>query len=796
MVNRLRRAHTCSNARRGTPAARFCGQWPRAFLLLFIAALLPRALQAQSGGYVFTAVCPASPGTPGEGCEAYGINSSGQIVGYEGGAGWAGFLYSGGTLSQLSFAAQGINDTGEIVGSTVVDIAGSLSSISYPGAAQTSASDVNGAGEIVGYYTDSSGNYHGFLDVGGAFTSIDFPGAVWTFAEGINSAGQIVGYYFNAKTNAPSYGFLYSAGNFTTVAYPGAFATAAYGINDSGEISGWWNAGLGSAHHGFADIGGTFTSLDFPGTPTTTVYGINNAGAVVGYSVFQSGEPPFGFLAVPTTTVSVAPTTVNFGDQLVGTTSTSQGVTITNTGTTVLYLTSVTANGDFAAQLGTCDTPVPVASSCTVSVTFTPASTGTRTGTLTIADNANPQTQSVSLAGTGTAPAASLSTSSLTFANQPLGTTSTSQVVTLTNSGSAALTVDSVAISGDFAESNTCGASVAASTNCEIKVTFTPTAIGTRSGSITISDNASNSPQAVALSGTGTGPAVSLSPGSLTFPAQVSGTSGNSQNVTLSNTGNTSLTISNIAASGDFSQTNTCGSSVSAGANCTISVTFKPTAGGTRTGSVTVSDNASNSPQTVALSGTGQDFTISLASGSSNTTTVSPGQAAAFTLSLTGQGGLNQTVSLTCAGAPSESTCAVSPNMVTPGASATSLTVTVTTTARTIVPPGFGPSLPGLPSRPVPTIIAVLLTTLIVGAWTACRKRRNTEGTRGFGLAALATTSLLTLVLAGCGGGGAGGGGGGNPGTPPGTYSLTVTGSVGSGSSALTHNVTLTLTVN
>jgi hypothetical protein len=101
-------------------------------------------------------------------------------------------------------------------------------------------------------------------------------------------------------------------------------------------------------------------------------------------------------------------------------------------------------------------------------------------------------------------------------------------------------------------------------------------------------------------------PAVSLSPTSLTFGAQAVKTTSAPQSVTLSNTGNAALSITSIVASGDFAQSNTCGSSVAASASCSISVTFTPSTTGQRTGTITISDNASNSPQSVGLSGTGQ----------------------------------------------------------------------------------------------------------------------------------------------------------------------------------------------
>ena len=215
-------------------------------------------------------------------------------------------------------------------------------------------------------------------------------------------------------------------------------------------------------------------------------------------------------------------------------------------------------------------------------------------------------------------PVVQFSPSSLGFSNQTVGTTSAAQAVTLSNIGSATLTISSIAITGanssDFAQTNTCGTSLAAGANCTINVTFTPSATGTRTAALTVTDNASDSPQNLSLSGTGASgagsPAVSLSPPSLTFANQTVETTGAAQAVTLSNTGTAALNISSIAVtgtnSGDFGQTNNCGTSVAAGAQCTINVTFTPTASGTRTAALDITDNASGSPQAASLTGTGE----------------------------------------------------------------------------------------------------------------------------------------------------------------------------------------------
>jgi len=208
----------------------------------------------------------------------------------------------------------------------------------------------------------------------------------------------------------------------------------------------------------------------------------------------------------------------------------------------------------------------------------------------------------------GAAPAfsqtVSLSTISLVFSNQVIGTTSSAKKVTLTNAGTAALAVSSIQASGAFNQTNTCGSSVLAASKCTISITFSPATTGAAAGSLTINDNASNSPQAISLTGTGVLP-VGLSPGSATFPSRTVGTTSSVTPFTLTNNLGSPVTINGISITGDFAQTNACPGALLAGAKCTISVTFTPTVTGNRTGTLTVVDSASNSPQTATLSGTG-----------------------------------------------------------------------------------------------------------------------------------------------------------------------------------------------
>jgi hypothetical protein len=371
--------------------------------------------------------------------------------------------------------------------------------------------------------------------------------------------------------------------------------------------------------------------------------------------------------------VGLAPNSLAFGNQNMGTSSAAQTVTVSNSGTAALNITSITITGTNAsdfAQTNNCPATLAANTSCTISVIFTPGATGTRTASVTLTDNAPSSPQTIALSGTGVAPApaVTLNPTSLTFSSQNVGTTSAAQTFTLTNSGAASLTISSIALTGtnagDFAQTNNCPASLAASTSCTINATFTPTATGTRTAAVTLTDNAANSPQTVALSGTGVAPApaVTLNPTSLTFSSQNVGTTSAAQTATLTNSGTATLTISSIALTGtnasDFAQTNNCPASLAANASCTVSVTFTPTATGARTAAVTLTDNAANSPQTVALNGTG---------GSANPAVTLNPTSLSFGNQNIGSTSSAQTVTLTNSGTASLTITSVALNGTNPG---------------------------------------------------------------------------------------------------------------------------------
>jgi len=213
-------------------------------------------------------------------------------------------------------------------------------------------------------------------------------------------------------------------------------------------------------------------------------------------------------------------------------------------------------------------------------------------------------------------------------------------------------------------------------------------------------------------------------------------------------------------------------------------VTFTPTTTGNRSGTLTLSDNAGNSPQTVTLSGTGQDFALSTSQGESSSATIVPGQTATYSLIVNAESGFNQSVALTCAGVPMAASCTISPSSVTPG---TAFTLLVTTTAPSVTSPRTIPP-PRLPGSKVLLGLAMLL---VFAAWAPIASRRLRARWR---ILPLALGLPLALALASCGGGGPAPGS--NHGTPTGTYNLKVTGTFSSGSATLSHSITLTLNVS
>jgi hypothetical protein len=317
--------------------------------------------------------------------------------------------------------------------------------------------------------------------------------------------------------------------------------------------------------------------------------------------------------------VTLSPSTLSFAATVQGYASATQAITLKNTGSSTLTISGIAfsgANPTSFTQTNTCGTSVAANATCTLSVTFKPTTTGALTASLTITDNAYTSPQTISLSGTGTAPApsASLSADSINFGSTAVGA-SNSASVTLSNTGTAALSIASISFTGtnatSFSYSSACGAALAAGSSCIIGITFTPTLAGSLVATFTIADNAANSPQTIALTGTATGsaaPAVSITPGSLTFPSTAVGAVSAIQPITIKNNSSSAVTLSGIAFTGtnasSFLRTSTtCTNPLAAGASCISYIEFVPTTSEALTATLTLSSSAP--AVSIPLSGTG-----------------------------------------------------------------------------------------------------------------------------------------------------------------------------------------------
>jgi len=336
------------------------------------------------------------------------------------------------------------------------------------------------------------------------------------------------------------------------------------------------------------------------------------------------------------------PPALAFATTSTGSTSAPKSVIIQNIGNQLLNAVSpglVVGGPNFLQVPGSgspadCTTSFALApgATCNLSISFEPQSSGPLTGKATFTDNALNATlsasQNVALKGTGKGTsAATLSSTKVQFAQQGVNTTSPSQSVLLNNTGSSPLTVAGITATGlnptDFAATANGCSGVPSSSNCTISFTFTPSAVGTRSAAFAIASNASTLPS-ISVKGTGIdGPAILLSPNPPKFPSEPAGQQSGPEPITLTSTGTAPLTLNSLVVSGaqaaDFAETDNCGAptTLAVGAYCTITITFTPASVGNRSAILTVSDNASPSKQTVALSGkglqgTGPQITVQL----------------------------------------------------------------------------------------------------------------------------------------------------------------------------------------
>jgi len=384
--------------------------------------------------------------------------------------------------------------------------------------------------------------------------------------------------------------------------------------------------GTGFSPSSVVSVNGTFPVVKYISSTqlniSVTASQITTPGAFqVWVDSFPSGASCAAFAALPFTVadspiVTPSPLSLAFSPQIVNTTSAAKSVKFKNTSAAVVTINSIAATGNFAISGNTCGSSLKAGGSCSVNVTFTPSVPGAITGSLAISDSAPDSPQTVALSGMANLPL-SISPATLSFGTETVGSTTAAKTAMLVNNESTALSF-SFSASGNYAISSTgttCGASLTPNAKCNIAVTFTPTATGSISGAVTITDAAGFSPQLIQLSGTGSGGStapLTFSPANLSFATQAAGSTSPAKSLTVKNTSTGSVTLSSIATTGDFSAVSAgskpCSANLqlAANASCTLGVTFAPALGATGaiSGAVVITDNAAISQQVVDAKGT------------------------------------------------------------------------------------------------------------------------------------------------------------------------------------------------
>lgn len=309
---------------------------------------------------------------------------------------------------------------------------------------------------------------------------------------------------------------------------------------------------------------------------------------------------------------------VSFPSQLVNSTSAAQPVTLANSGdATLIFNMQLTGpNAALFSTSTTCMGSLAAGANCTVSFAFRPTAVGTMAAALTITDNTSGSPHTITLLGTGipaAGPALALSATSVSFPFQEVHSTSGGQQVTLTNAGNQKLVFQGLltgANAGSFSKWSNCSAPLAPGASCTVHLFFTPAASVSYSAALTITDNDSGSPHAIGLTGTGTTvpPAATLSATSVQFGNQAINATSFDQPVILTNSGGANLVFLGVLTgpnAGSFSKWSTCTGPLTPGASCTVHLFFSPTAAGPYSAALTITDNTTGSPHSIALSGTG-----------------------------------------------------------------------------------------------------------------------------------------------------------------------------------------------
>jgi len=624
-----------------------------------------------------------------------------------------------------------------------------------------------GTDQANGIAVDSSGN----AGVVGFTNSTDFPSAdplqtILGLNGGTGCGSNPCSDVFVAKLNPSGSQALYS----TFLGGDGADFGQAIAVDSAGDLY----------------VAGSTSSNNFPALAGAYQ---GNLGGVAGNAFVAEVE------SADAPAIAFSPQTVNFGNEAVSVTSTTQTVTIVDEGSAPLVITSITApSSDFTESDNCVGTVAARGGTCTINITFTPTATGSVTDQFTIADNTPTSPHIITVTGTGVTNATSVTVAptSLTFANTGVGSTTAAQTVTITNTGTSTLDITQISVTGDFTETNTCSAAplfnaLGPGQSCTASVVFAPTASGNRTGALSIADNATGSPQSVALSGTG------LAQFSISSP-----------NPTISAIiGTTSVTYT-ITASAVSGFTGSIALACPSNQSCSFSPT---TLFANQKSTLTLSGltNSSPNPFNLIVTGTSgsQTATVSLTlllstytlSASPSVASVVAGSPATYTVLVNPIYDFNQEVTLSCTGTlPAGVGCNFSPGSVTPnGTSPATVQLKVTTVvsnggAWRLWPGGKHPHPPQfLLLLGGVWLLLTLLLTFKARQWAPKGSAWSRVASRGV---IVATLAMLLLLLGSCRGLTSA-----TSPTPTGNYVITITGTLNS-NTTVTESTTIDLAVS
>jgi len=307
--------------------------------------------------------------------------------------------------------------------------------------------------------------------------------------------------------------------------------------------------------------------------------------------------------------LSLSPASLSFGNEVLGTTSAGKIVTVTNISSSSVSISSIVPSGDFAIPAKTCGSTLAGGAHCSITVTYKPSVLGAVAGDVTIAYGAIGSPDRLSLSGIGLSPIAA-SPSSLAFGTVTVGSTSAAKTLTLKNDNPTTALSISFSASGEYSAvgggGTPCGTTLAGGASCTVSVTFKPRQNGASNGAVTVKDGVALSPLLVGLTGSGAGGVsspLSFTPASLSYTNVVVGTN-TTKTVTVKNTSASSVKVTGVSASGDYSASG-CVQTLLSGASCTLTVSLTPSTTGSLEGAIALTNNTAVSPEVLNATGTG-----------------------------------------------------------------------------------------------------------------------------------------------------------------------------------------------